>query len=163
MRNPGMRYRILIAAMTFACLVNSPAPPEKRVADIVTTPELIPALWRMFEDAGLGSRATEEAAFVTVRNGRLTLVRWPEAGVRDTARWYGTLPDGVLAIVHTHPNWEPLPSTVDIQTAQRSHLPVYVITATQISKTVGGPVEVVLNGDWNPVRIACASFAKAGR
>ena len=158
-----MRYRILIVTLTLACSVNSPLPPEKPVADIVTTPDFMPKLWRMFEDAGLGSRRTEQAAFVVVRDGRLAMVRWPEPGDHDSALWYGALPHGALAIVHTHPNWEPLPSTIDVQTAQRSGLPVYVVTATQISKTVGGSAQVVLNGDWNPIRIACASFAKAGR
>ncbi len=44
------------------------------------------------------------------------------------SRWAEPLPNGVVAIVHTHPNWERLPSTIDIRTSQRIHLPVYVVT-----------------------------------
>ena len=140
-----------------------PPPAEKRSADVVTTPEILPMLWRMLDDAGHGFTHTEQAAFVVVKDGRLALVKWADAGEPDTARWFGPLPPGVMAIVHTHPNWEPLPSNIDIRAAQQSHLPVYVVTATEISKTAGGPPEIVLNGDWNPVHVACASFAKAGR
>ena len=120
-------------------------------ADLVTTPEMLPPLWRMFEDSGRGFSHTEEAAFVVAgKDGRFALVRWPDAGEPDTVRWYGPFPDGVIAIVHTHPNWQPLPSKIDIRTALRCQVPVYVVTATEISKTVGGPPEIVLNGDWNP-------------
>jgi len=163
MRNTGMRRFMLLAAFSFACSVNSTVPPEKRSTDLVTTPGMLPLLWQMLDAAGHGFRHTEEAAFVVVKDGRLALVRWPKAGEADTVRWFGPLPDNVMAIVHTHPNWEPLPSNIDIRTAQRSHLPVYVVTATEISKTAGGSPEIVLNGDWNPVHVACASFAKAGR
>ena len=123
-------------------------------ADIVTTPEIRLMLWRMFDDSGLGFKPTEQAAFVVATGGgRLALVRWPDAGEPDTVRWYGPFPARAIAIVHTHPNWRPLPSKIDIRTAQQTHLPVYVVTATEISKTVGGPPEIVLNGDWKPVHV----------
>ncbi len=93
----------------------------------------MPVLWQMFGDAGFGLRHTEEAAFIVGNaDGRLALIRWPEAGEPDTSRWTGPLPEGVVAIVHTHPNWNPLPSKIDIRTAQRSRLPVYVVTRTEI-------------------------------
>jgi JAB domain-containing protein similar to deubiquitination enzymes len=135
---------MLFAAFSFACTA----------ADLVTTPEMLPRLWGMFDDAGRGFRHTEQAAFVVATGGgRLALVRWPDAGEPDTVRWYGRFPAGVMAIVHTHPNWQPLPSNIDIRTAQQAHLPVYVVTATEISKTAGGPAEIVLNGDWKPVQV----------
>ena len=132
---------MLVAAFSLGSIASDP----------VTTPEMLPMLWRLLDDAGLGFRHTEEAAFVVAKGGgRFALVRWPETGESDTARWYGRFPDGVIAIVHTHPNWRPLPSRIDIRTAQRSRLPVYVVTATEISKTEGGRAEIVLKGDWKP-------------
>jgi hypothetical protein len=117
--------------------------------DIATHGEVVAVLWQMFGDAGFGFKHTEEAAFV-VGNGAdgFVVVRWPSGGEPDSARWMGPIPDGVVAIVHTHPNWQPLPSNIDIRTARSSRLPVYVVTRNEISKTVGGSPEIVFNGDW---------------
>lgn len=150
---------VVIALQSLECSVNSNRAPalEARSDEVADDPEVLPALWRMLGDAGLGFRHMEEAAFIVRKaDGRLIVVRWPDSGEPDTARWDGPLPKSVVAIVHTHPNWEPLPSKIDIRTAQRSHLPVYVVTRTEISKTLGGSPQIVLNGDWSAVARACA-------
>ncbi len=167
-----MRCHIMIAAtalLSLECSVNSNQrtnaksslvpPADARSGEVAGDPKVLPLLWQMLGDAGGGFRRTEVAAFIVRKaDGQLVLVRWPEAGEPDTSRWVGRLPGGAVAIVHTHPNWEPLPSRIDIRTAQRSHLPVYVVTRTEISKTFGGSPLIVLNGDWNPVaRVACAA------
>jgi hypothetical protein len=166
-----MRRQIVIAAIalqSLECSVNSNPrreasaslmpPAETRSGELAIAPEVLPLLWQMLGDAGFGFRHTEQAGFIVRKpGGQLTLVRWPDAGEPDTSRWAGKLPDGAIAIVHTHPNWEPLPSKIDIRTAQRSHLPVYVITRNEISKTLGGSPQIVLSGDWSAVaRLACA-------
>ena len=118
--------------------------------EFATNPVVVPVLWKMFGDAGFGHRHTEEAAFVVGNSeGRLMLVRWPSAGEPDTAWWSGPMPTGTVAIVHTHPNWNPLPSNIDVRTARQSRLPVYVVTRTEISRTTGGSAEVVLRGEWS--------------
>jgi hypothetical protein len=165
-----MRRQIMIAAIalhSLECSVNSSQrndaptsltpPTETRSGEVATDPAVLPVLWQMLGDAGFGFRHSEQAAFIVRKaGGRLILVRWPEAGEPDTSYWVGPLPDGVVAIVHTHPNWEPLPSKIDIRTAQRSHLPVYVVTRTEVSKTLGGSPQIVLSGDWGPVAgLAC--------
>src|SRR5207245_9711382 len=102
-----MSRHIVIAAIALqscACSVNSNSRPtqsaEERSADVVTAPELLPLLWQMFDDAGLGFRRTEQAGFVIATpGGRFVVVRWLEAGEPDTVRWYGALPDGVVATV----------------------------------------------------------------
>jgi hypothetical protein len=148
-----------IALQSLGCAVNSSmkrdathprmVPAQTRSGEVATNPDVVPVLWEMFGDAGFGLRHTEEAAFIVgTETGRFILVRWPSGGEPDTARWTGRIPDGVVAIVHTHPNWQPLPSRIDIRTAQRSHLPVYVVTRTEISKTLGGSPQIVLTGDW---------------
>jgi hypothetical protein len=166
-----MRCYIMIAAIalqSLECSVNtnhrtgvtaSLAPPaDIRSGEVATDPEVIPGLWQMLGDAGFGFGRMEQAAFIVREaDGRLILVRWPEAGEPGTSRWVGPLPNGVVAIAHTHPNWDPNPSKIDIRTAQQSHLPVYVVTRTEISKTLGGLPQIVLSGDWRPVtRPTCA-------
>lgn len=117
--------------------------------EFATDPEVVPVLWQMFGDAGFGFRHTEEAAFIVGNgDGGFIFVRWPSGAEPDTARWTGPMPGRVVAIVHTHPNWLPLPSRIDIRTAKQSHVPVYVVTRRAISKTSGGSPEIVLSGDW---------------
>jgi hypothetical protein len=80
--------------------------------------------------------------------GAYGFLTWPSDGAFDSARWEGRFPGGVVAIIHTHPNWMPSPSSIDARTARAIGVPVYVITRTEISKTTGGPPEVVISGDW---------------
>lgn len=117
--------------------------------DVVMSAPIRRFLAVMLEDSGLGLRRTEAAGFVVIGDdGRLALTRWPDQGELGAAFWYGPIPKRAIAIVHTHPNWKPLPSTVDAQTAEHSHLPVYVITRTTISKTCGAAPEIVFHGNW---------------
>lgn len=92
-------------------------------------------------NAHSGFSRMEMAAFI-VRDasGALTIVAWPPNGIPDSAMWAGPIPDGAIAIAHTHPNWLPRPSTVDIKTARTVKMPVYVITRMQVWETAAGVV-----------------------
>lgn len=81
----------------------------------------------------------EDAAFV-VRdaNGNLSIVRWPSAGMPDSAMWIGKVPEGAFAIAHTHPDWRPRPSKIDVVTARTAKMPVYVVTHKQVWETAAG-------------------------
>jgi hypothetical protein len=81
---------------------------------------------------------TERAAFV-VRNadGHVGLVVWPSSET-DSATWVGRIPDGTVAIAHTHPYWRPKPSNIDMVTARNVKLPVYVVTRSEVWKTAAG-------------------------
>ena len=118
-------------------------------AELAHDPTVRHALWKLLQDAHYGFAQTEEAMFI-VRgaDGTISFVRWDPMGVPRHAQWNAPLPLGVVAIVHTHPNSMPRPSTTDILTAQRSELPVYVVTRTKIMNTSGGETNVVLRGDW---------------
>lgn len=142
-----------IVLQSFGCALRSiertESPRFVAAPEFATNPAVVPVLWKMFGDAGFGNRHTEEAAFVVGDSeGRLMLVRWPPAGEPDTVWWSGPMPTGIVAIVHTHPNWNPLPSNIDMRTARRSRLPVYVVTRSEISRTTGGSPEIVLRGEW---------------
>ncbi len=91
----------------------------------------------------------ERAAFVIRRDARIYCLAWNPSPEPDMARWEGPVPDGTIAIVHTHPNWLPMPSNIDARTARETRLPVYVVTRGRISKTTGQRGEVVLAGSWD--------------
>lgn len=85
----------------------------------------------------------EAAAFVVERGGRFFPVMWKKCGRLDGAQWDGAIPVGTIAIFHTHPSWQPLPSSIDANTARRTRLPVYVVTRNRIMKTSGEQIEIV--------------------
>lgn len=81
----------------------------------------------------------EDAAFIVLDpQGHYSVVRWPSAGVPDSAMWVGRIPEGTVAIAHTHPDWRPRPSTIDVATSRGAKLPVYVVTRTQVWETAAG-------------------------
>ncbi len=92
-------------------------------------------------------RYSEQGAFVVRTQGMLYFVVWPPSAEKDMLRWYGRFPDGTIAIVHTHPPWMPQASKLDLNAARRAHIPIYVLTPFKISKTAGGPSEVVMEAD----------------
>jgi proteasome lid subunit RPN8/RPN11 len=100
--------------------------------------------------AHYGMANTEEAAFL-IRNasGATFFLRWRSDGELNQATWNGPIPVGTVAIVHTHPNWLPLPSNRDIRVARDAAIPVYVITRTRIARTDGDKPVIVVAGDWS--------------
>lgn len=72
--------------------------------------------------------SVERAAFI-VRSpaGQLDLVLWP-GGTYFSARWNGPMPEGVVAVIHTHPAGRPTPSARDRVEAKRVGLPFYVVS-----------------------------------
>jgi len=93
----------------------------------------------------------ERAAFI-IRTpcGGFTFVSWPMSDDANSVAWRGAYPPGTVAIVHTHPNWLPMPSRVDMRSAAAAHLPIYVITQRHVTKTDGVASKIVLDGEWAP-------------
>ena len=97
------------------------------------------------------STRDERAAFIVrTPRGGFTFVSWPASDDANSVQWRGACPRGTVAIAHTHPNWLPMPSRIDIRSAAAAHLPIYVVTRTGISKTDGTSACVVVKGDWRP-------------
>ena len=94
------------------------------------------------------SHIEQAALIVRDGNGELAAVPWPSDGAPDSGRWEGAFSAGAVAIAHTHPNWLPYPSPIDAATARHARMPVYVITASAISKTTGGEPLTVIAGKW---------------
>jgi hypothetical protein len=85
----------------------------------------------------LGSRAPGEEAgafLVNDPNGGLRCELWPGPQKRRRAEYEGPIPDGTIALAHTHPNLQHLraPSAKDGEEAERLALPIYVISRFQL-------------------------------
>jgi hypothetical protein len=107
-------------------------------------------LTELLRNARYGCVNTEEAAFlIRDAHGSTFFLRWRANGELNRATWHGPLPAGTVAIVHTHPNWLPMPSNIDARVARETSLPVYVVTLTRISRTNGGKPLLVAKGDWS--------------
>ncbi|HEV8657926.1 MAG TPA: Mov34/MPN/PAD-1 family protein [Thermoanaerobaculia bacterium] len=123
--------------------------PSVNAADLALEAPVREMSRRLLGNARFGFSHEEQAAFVVrTASGAIGFLHWPSDGVFDSARWEGRFPGGVVAIIHTHPNWMPSPSSIDAWTARSTGVSVYVITRAEISKTTGGAAEVVISGDW---------------
>ena len=107
-------------------------------------------LTELLRNARYGCVNTEEAAFlIRDAHGATFFLRWRADGELNRATWRGPIPAGTVAIVHTHPNWLPMPSNIDARVARETSLPVYVVTLTRIARTDGGKPLLVARGDWS--------------
>jgi hypothetical protein len=119
--------------------------------EIADHPEVRSFFWTLIQENRYGFSESEGAAFVVSRgDGSVDFVRWPSSEQHHRAVWRGAFPRGTIAIVHTHPNWIPEPSSVDTRTAKRKRVPVYVVTRLHIQKTTGDDITTVARGDWRP-------------
>ena len=83
----------------------------------------------LFEKGGFGRLPTERAAFLRANgSGTIECVLWPKGAAFQRASFHGVIPDGVIAVAHTHPNREKWPSRGDHTLADRLGIPVLVVT-----------------------------------
>src|SRR5438046_8960092 len=81
-----------------------------------------------------GFVTSESAAFLVKQaDGTTGCIDWPSTHEFKQARWSGPLPEGVVAMAHTHPLSSPQPSTDDVQAAMRIRLPTFVLTPKLIT------------------------------
>jgi len=105
----------------------------------------------LLQQGGYGWFKTERAAFIIRQaNGGYRFAVWPFMHKELEADYGGTIPEGLVAIVHTHPNTAKKPSAGDCETARRLGTPVYVLTANNIyvATSRGEIVAVVANSSW---------------
>lgn len=78
--------------------------------------------------SGDAAEAIERAAFIIKKpSGGITLLPWPGRGTYS-ASWKGPVPNGVIAVIHTHPSDRPVPSAQDRAEAKRLGVPFYVVS-----------------------------------
>jgi len=82
---------------------------------------------------GYGHWSTERAAFlVRTETGDVRCVLWPAGGELNREHFSGKVPDGAVAIVHTHPEQTPRGSTGDHHLSQTYGVPIFVLTPRNI-------------------------------
>ena len=74
----------------------------------------------------------ERGAFLVRGTGGLSVIDWPFERSYRIAKWRGPIPEGATAVIHTHPNEYPHPSSRDRAEARRLGLPVYVATRARV-------------------------------
>jgi len=88
---------------------------------------------RLLARAYYGHADYERAAFLILnRDGTIGCREWPATFEFKTASWNGSVPDGTIAIAHTHPERLRRPSREDLRTAASVGVPVIVITQAWI-------------------------------
>jgi hypothetical protein len=106
---------------------------------------------QLLQQSRYGYDDRERAAWIVrAPNGALDTVTWPYGAAAYEATFTGSMPDGSIAIIHTHPNRSPYPSGGDEDLARRKRITVYVLTHSGITGTDGNGARAVRIGDWNP-------------
>lgn len=119
--------------------------------ELLCRAEVLEQSWQLLKAARYGVGRQEEAAFVVQEpGGALSFVVWRSTAESMASHYTGVLPRHIVAIVHTHPLGQPMPSSDDRETARRLGIPVYVLVRDGISRTLGGRNETLVYGDWNP-------------
>lgn len=79
--------------------------------------------------------AAEAAAFlVHEENGALKCHLWPRSTEDLRQSWFGSIPSGAVAIVHTHPpGYGHMPSRRDREAARMTGLPVVVVSLWDVT------------------------------
>ena len=88
---------------------------------------------RLLAGSYYGRADYERAAFLVLDEGKLACREWPPSFTFRSERWSGDLPDGTVAIAHTHPRDQRRPSRADLSTAAAAGVPVVVVTQAWIA------------------------------
>lgn len=93
-----------------------------------------PCLRASFAELLLGAHPdVEVAAFVVAdEEGQMSCLIWPRMSWIRSQTFHGTIPQGTVAVVHTHPPREERPSNGDTLESVRLRLPFYVLTEAAI-------------------------------
>ena len=82
----------------------------------------------LLRKAAFGQLGEERAGFLIIENGRFRLVMWTPTHQFHAEQWQGRIPAGTVAVVHTHPPAQPMPSAHDRAEARRVGIPILVVT-----------------------------------
>lgn len=95
---------------------------------------MMPLLSDLAARGGFGVASTEHAAFIIEDDdGEPRCLLWPFSAEFQEATWEGPLPDGVVAIAHTHPRCCRQISAGDRKQAARLGLPVIAVSMGTLS------------------------------
>jgi len=94
----------------------------------------------------------EVAAFIVKGpDGAVRCLMWPHTANRRAEEYHGSVPEGTVAIAHTHPLFAELPSRGDVEQSKRIGLPIYVITRWHlyaVDPASGERVQLIRQKNW---------------
>jgi proteasome lid subunit RPN8/RPN11 len=135
---------LTMIATLFLQVAATAAPPP----DLIEASDVL-AYCRTLLAKSASDKFNEHAAFIVrTPEARHYFVPLPSSGRDDLLLWRGRIPKGTVAIVHTHRDMRGAASKLDVMTARRLGIPVYILTARRIVKTDGQVTTVVRKGKW---------------
>jgi hypothetical protein len=102
---------------------------DTRIRGFFTQTQLSGARW--------GDYGESAAFLVEDTAGEIQCLAWPPTNEFQRLKFNGDIPRRTVAIIHTHPDGSPHPSSGDFEEARRLNLPIFVLTRTKI--TVANP------------------------
>jgi hypothetical protein len=111
--------------------------------------------FRLFEASGFGSAPTERSMWVISKDGKYSFIVWPWSAEAGKERWKGSVPQGAVAVIHTHPTAKserPSPGDHDLADGKqdsRIRMPVYVLHRNGIWKAVPSAKEPIQMRDYH--------------
>ena len=87
----------------------------------------------LLRKSAYGQLGEERAGFLVIDGGRFHLEMWPPSHQFHAEEWHGHVPEGTVAVIHTHPPAQPLPSPHDCAEAQRVGIPMLVVTSGSVA------------------------------
>lgn len=126
--------------------------------DLAADARVIDFFSDVYVHAGLSNRYAETAAFL-VRDtaGDVQCLAWPLTNESRKESFSGAIPLQTIALVHSHPSMDRLPTAHDKDVARALHLPMIVLTQSNITLFDPDSNETTLivdNRTWVPRRIA---------
>ncbi|HLJ75432.1 MAG TPA: Mov34/MPN/PAD-1 family protein [Thermoanaerobaculia bacterium] len=103
-------------------------------------PDVVGAFDILLRKSAYGRLGEERAGFLVYANGQFQLVMWPPTHKFHAEEWRGAIPEGTVAVVHTHPPNQPEPSEHDRYEAERIGVPIIVLTQRSIEIIESGRV-----------------------
>jgi hypothetical protein len=150
---------MLLAALSAAIVLPFTAYPL--TSSTVRDPQVQRCFSELVDAGGRGRRSDERAAFLVYDAGTFSCVAWPSRFGYNRAEWNGRIPDGAIAVVHTHPLATPLPSWHDLKEAARIGAPVVVVTPDLVSAAMPrGEVITLAGAGWQDAPAQNVSAAK---
>lgn len=98
-------------------------------------PDIQACMQSVLKEGGYGHLPREGAAFLIEKDGAFECRMWSRRGGLYSQYWEGVIPEGTVAIIHSHPADRPDPSWNDTVVARRLRMPVFVVTPRRVTRT----------------------------
>lgn len=147
--------KIVTVVTILAAFSAAPAGADPAAIDgsLLQQGSIVEAFAKLVARSGYGRFDIEQAAFVRLLpDGTFAARVWPSHRGFQRATFTGAIPEGTVAIAHTHPLGIPRPSRHDLELAARLGIAVLVLTPRNITlvRPDGAIVTLLRNKPWAP-------------